>query len=87
MEFIYFPAMVYLPVLSLLVVFLLPLVQCRATVHLVQMTPKPPKRTHHIQHPAFSVVTMTPLLNRSFLSAPHPLVLRPAKAIHSIPLH
>ena len=85
--------MVYLPVLFQLVVFLLPLVQCRVTVHPAQMTPKPPKRTHriqhphHIRHPAFSVVTMTPLLNRTFRSAPHHLVLLLPKAIHSFPLH
>ena len=75
--------MVYLLVLFQLVVFLLPLVHCRATVHLAQMTPKP----HHIKHPAFSVVTMTPLLNRPYRSAPHRIVLRLPKAIHSFPLH
>ena len=75
-----FPTTVYLPVLFQLVVCLLPLV---ATVHLAQMTPKP----HQIRHPAFSVVIMTPLLNRPYRSAPHHLALRLPMAIHSFPLH
>ena len=77
----------YLPVLFHLVAFLLPLVHSRATVHLAQMTPKPHHLQHHLRHPAFSVVTMTPFLNRPSRSAPHRLVLHLPMAIHSFPLH
>src|SRR3989338_8133847 len=83
MELKYFLTTVFLPVLFHLVAFLLPLVPCRATVHLAQMTSKP----HHIKHPAFPVVTMNPLLNRPFRSTPHRHVLRLLMAIHSFPLH
>ena len=85
-----FRTTVYLPVQFQRVVFLLPLVQCRATLQLApQMTPKPHhfQLPHRIRQPAFSVVTMTPLLNRPFRPAPHHIVLRLPKATHSFPLH
>src|SRR3989338_8406062 len=72
--------MVYLPVLFQLAVFLLPRVQCRATVHLALRTPKPPKRAQHF------FVTMTPLLHRPFPFAPYRLVLLLPKAIRSFSL-